>query len=196
MTEALLKAGNHIITAITRVESQNKFPASVVPKKVDYNKPETLIEALRGQDVLVITLSGRTPKETDIQLINAAGEAGVAWIIPSEWGPDTANEVLVSDLIAFQPKGEQSHCICTINETLADQELLYLQWPLAMPSQILVRVLTSLYVPASGTSGVWLCPRALGLTLPTALSLFSTRVRLRSLRQLCHRYANILQPLL
>lgn len=84
MTEALLKTGKHTITAITRVDSQNKFPKGVISKNVDYNKPETLVEALRGQDALVITLSGQTPKETEMQLINAAGEAGVTWILPNE----------------------------------------------------------------------------------------------------------------
>ncbi len=75
-------------------------------KHVDYDKPETLVEALRGQDALVITLSGHTPKETEARLINAAGEAGVAWILPNEWSPDTANEALVKDVFVFQSKGE------------------------------------------------------------------------------------------
>ena len=108
MTEALLKTGKHTVTAITRVDSQNKLPEGVISKKVDYSKPETLVEALRGQDALVITLSGLTPKETETQLINAAGEADVPWILPNEWSPDTANEELVKDMFLFQPKGEQS----------------------------------------------------------------------------------------
>ena len=108
MTEALLETGKHTVTAITRVDSQNKLPEGVTSKKVDYSKPETLVEALRGQDALVITLSGLTPKETETQLINAAGEAGVPWILPNEWSPDTANEELVKDIVLFQPKGEQS----------------------------------------------------------------------------------------
>lgn len=116
MTEALLKTGKHTITAITRVDSQNKLPEGVISKKVDYSRPETLVEALRGQDALVITLSGYTPKETEIQLVSAAGEAGVAWILPNEWSPDTANEAMVKDVFVFQPKGERSHCVCTIRD--------------------------------------------------------------------------------
>ena len=106
MTEALLKTSKHTITAITRVDSQRKLPEGVITKQVDYDKPETLVEALRGQDALVITLSGHTPKETEMQLINAAGEAGVAWILPNEWSPDTANEALIKDVFIFQSKGE------------------------------------------------------------------------------------------
>ena len=114
MAEALLKTGKHTVTAITRVDSQSKLPEGVIAKKVDHDKPETLVEALRGQDALVITLSGHTPKETEMQLINAAGEAGVGWILPNEWSPDTANEALIKDVFIFQAKGEQSHRICTI----------------------------------------------------------------------------------
>ena len=112
MTEALLKTGRHTVTAITRIDSQNRLPEGVIAKKVDYKKPETLVEALRGQDALIITLSGHTPKETEMQLINAGGEAGVAWILPNEWSPDTANEALVKDVFVFQSKGEHFHCIC------------------------------------------------------------------------------------
>lgn len=49
MTEALLKTGKHTITAITRVDSQNKLPEGVISKKVDYNKPESLVEALKAK---------------------------------------------------------------------------------------------------------------------------------------------------
>jgi hypothetical protein len=111
MTEALLKTGKHTVTAITRIESETKIPEGVVSKKVDYSKQETLVDALRGQDALIITLSAFTPEETARQLINAAGEAGVAWILPNEWSPDTANEGLIKDLFMFPPKGKQSHHI-------------------------------------------------------------------------------------
>ena len=87
------------------MNSQSKLPDGVESKKVDYSKPETVVDALKGQEVLVITLSGHTPKETEMVLINAAGEAGVSWILPNEWSPDTANDALVKDVMLFQPKG-------------------------------------------------------------------------------------------
>lgn len=117
MTEALLKTGKHTVTAISRVDSQTKLPEGVISKMVDYDNLETLVEALRGKDALVITLSGRTPKETELQLIKAAGEAGVAWILPNEWGPDTANEAIVRDMFAFQPKGVQSPWIHSFGDS-------------------------------------------------------------------------------
>ena len=106
MTEALLRTGKHTITALVRAGSQNKLPDGVIPKQIDYSRPETLVEALQGQDALVITLSGGTPHEIDLALVNAAGEAGVPWILPNEWGPDSANKDLIKDIPIFQPKGE------------------------------------------------------------------------------------------
>lgn len=107
MTAALLKTGKHTVTAITRADSQSKLPEGVIVKKVDYSKPETLVEALRGQDALVITMGGHTPKEIHLALFNAAGEAGVSWIMPNEWSPDTANEGLIKDLFIFPANGKQ-----------------------------------------------------------------------------------------
>lgn len=81
MTEALLKTGKHTVTAITRVDSQSKLPEGVILKKVDYDKPETLVEALRGQHALIITLSGRSPiQQAEGKLVKAAAEAEVPWM--------------------------------------------------------------------------------------------------------------------
>ncbi len=45
-------------------------------------------------------------KDTETKLIEAAGEAGVKWILPNEWAPDTANEALVKDVFVFAGKRE------------------------------------------------------------------------------------------
>lgn len=107
MTEALLKTGKHTVTAVTRDDSQAKLPDGVIVKKIDYNNPATLVEALKGQDALVITLSGHA-LDAEAKLVTAAAEAGVSWILPNEWSPDSANEVLVKDVFIFQGKGEQA----------------------------------------------------------------------------------------
>lgn len=93
------------MTALTRDTSQ-KFPEGVTTKVIDYDRPETLVEALKGQDALVITLSGQTPSEIETKLIHAAGEAGVKWIMPNEWSPDTTHEELVKDVFVFASKGK------------------------------------------------------------------------------------------
>ncbi|KAL8735852.1 MAG: hypothetical protein Q9181_002657 [Wetmoreana brouardii] len=106
IAEALLKTSKHTVTAITRTDSQSMLPPGVVVKKVDYSKHETLVEALRGQEALVITISGYAPiQETEEKLVRAAAEAGVPWIsLPNEWSPDSANEGIVRDVFLFAKK--------------------------------------------------------------------------------------------
>jgi hypothetical protein len=103
MTEALLAAGKHTVTAITRHDSKTELPKGVEVKKIDYERQETLVSALRDQEVLIITLSGGAQLEkAQKQLIDAAVEAGVRWVLPNEWGFDTANESLVKDIFISQ----------------------------------------------------------------------------------------------
>jgi len=106
ITEALLKTGKHTVTALTRHDSSSKLPEGVVVKKVDYANSETVVEALRGLEALVMTLGGYTSQETVELIIRAAGEAGVKWLLPNEWSPDSAHEGLVKDVSIFQSKGE------------------------------------------------------------------------------------------
>lgn len=104
MASSLVETGKHTVTALTRNTSQ-KLPDGVIPKVIDYEKPETLVKALQGQDALIITLSGTAPAGTELKLIQAAGEAGVRWILPNEWSPDSNNEGIVKDVFIFAPKG-------------------------------------------------------------------------------------------
>lgn len=81
MAEAFLKTGKHTVTALTRHNSQSTLPQGIISKQVDYEKSETLVDALHGQDALIITLSGHAPiQETEEKLVRAAGEAGVPWM--------------------------------------------------------------------------------------------------------------------
>lgn len=64
----------------------------------------SLVDAFRGQNVLVITLTGFAGKDTRHRLVDAAIEAGVRYIMPNEWSPDTANEALVADVFPFATK--------------------------------------------------------------------------------------------
>lgn len=113
MTEALLRTGKHTVTAITRTDSKNPLPEGVNLKKVDYSKLETVVEALRGQDALVVTLSGHALGLQD-DLTKAAGEAGVPWILPNAWGPDLTNEALVRDVPMFKPFGESLYSCSSV----------------------------------------------------------------------------------
>lgn len=99
MVEALLKTGKHTVTAITRAESSSEPVAGVKVAKIDYNSPDTIVEALKGQDALIITMSVTAPREQSIKLVEAAAKAGVPWIVPDEWGVDTTNEQLGKDVL-------------------------------------------------------------------------------------------------
>lgn len=86
ITKALLAKGQFNITAVSRTESTAKFEEGVKTVHVDYEKPETIVEAFKGQDVLIVTLNVTAPRDTQAKLIKAAAEAGVPWIMPNEFG--------------------------------------------------------------------------------------------------------------
>lgn len=99
MVDELLKLGKHEITAITRTESQAKIPDGVKVAKVSYDDHSSLVAALQGQEVLIITMSVQSPSDTSIKLVEAAAEANVPWILPNEWGCDQTNEALANDIL-------------------------------------------------------------------------------------------------
>lgn len=104
MTNALLATGKHKITVITRPDSQAEFPAGVDIARVDYSSDDlsALVAALRGQEVLLVTLSVRAPPGTVTKFIRAADEAGVKYILPNWYGQDPTNKDLI-DGMGFGP---------------------------------------------------------------------------------------------
>ncbi|QKX53183.1 uncharacterized protein TRUGW13939_00259 [Talaromyces rugulosus] len=88
ITQALLNTGKHTIIAITRQDSDNTLPGGVTVIKVDYNNQESLVEALKGQHVLIITMNVMAPPDTQTRLIYAAATAGVPWVLLNEFGGD------------------------------------------------------------------------------------------------------------
>ncbi|KAK6221957.1 hypothetical protein LQW54_001177 [Pestalotiopsis sp. IQ-011] len=90
----LLKTGKHSVTAITRADSQAAMPDGVQVARVDYDDKASLVAALRGQDVLIVTMSVAAPEGAQIALNEAAAAAGVPWIMPNNWGGDHADEGL------------------------------------------------------------------------------------------------------
>ncbi|KAL8703741.1 MAG: hypothetical protein Q9201_003087 [Fulgogasparrea decipioides] len=99
IVEELLRIGKQKVTAITRQGGTAQMPAGVEVKKVNYDDRSSLTEALRGQDALIITMGARAPPEQQTKLIEAAAAAGVAWVIPNEFGNDNANETLRKDVL-------------------------------------------------------------------------------------------------
>lgn len=98
IVEQLIKKQKHKVTAITRADGSSKVPAGIHDvKKIDYNDSHSLVKALKGQNVLIITMAREAPKETHIRLIDAAVEAGVKWIMPNEWGVDISQVEMGND---------------------------------------------------------------------------------------------------
>ncbi|KAJ9615148.1 ATP synthase F0 subcomplex subunit OSCP atp5 [Cladophialophora chaetospira] len=97
IVEALLKTGKHQVTAITRANSTSKLSDGVTVAKVDYDDQSSLVEALKGHDALLISIAVSAQGEQE-KLIRAAAEANVPWVLPNEWGFDSANEAIINDM--------------------------------------------------------------------------------------------------
>lgn len=95
--DQLLKTGQHTVTAITRGLDTTKVPSGLKVAEVDYDREETVVEALRGQHFLVITLAGAAPVETQPMLIAAAAKAGVTWVMPNTYGSDFMDKTFASE---------------------------------------------------------------------------------------------------
>jgi hypothetical protein len=136
MTEALLKTGRHTVTAITRVDSNGTLPEGVQVKKVDYSNPSSLVEALQGQDALIITMAPMAPPDTQSKLIQAAADASVPWVLPNEWSPDTANEALVKDVFPFQKMRKARDLIEQLGKSSYTAVItsFWYEWSLAFPA--------------------------------------------------------------
>lgn len=89
------------VTILTR-QGGKDFPAEVAVKIVDYNSVPSLEAALRGQDALVSAMAFEAIHEQK-NLVDAAVNAGVRRMIPSEYGNDTMNPKLATVPI-YQPK--------------------------------------------------------------------------------------------
>lgn len=93
ITQALVSQGKHMITVLTRAGSNAIIPEGVHSiKHVDYESQSSLVEALKEQDALIITMNVQAGPAAQIALINAAEDAGVKWIMPNEYSIDPAHD--------------------------------------------------------------------------------------------------------
>ena len=124
LAEHLLKTGKHLVTAIARPSSTSQLPEGVQIAHVEYSGDDdtALVEALRGQQVLIITMSVTAPSDTISKIVRAAAKAGVLYILPNWFGHDAANDALCND--SLLSKGRDS--ICAEIESLAVSSYLLL----------------------------------------------------------------------
>ncbi len=90
IVEALLSSGKFTVTVTSRKESKATFPDQVKVVKTDYSE-DSLVEAFRGQDVVISTIGGTAIGE-QTTIVEAAVKAGVKRFFPSEFGSDTSNK--------------------------------------------------------------------------------------------------------
>ena len=74
------------MTAISREGSEIPLPNGVNVKRVSYDDQSSLVKAMEGQDVVIITMNARAPEEQHHKLVKAAAEAKVPWVFPNEYG--------------------------------------------------------------------------------------------------------------
>jgi hypothetical protein len=101
LTEHLLATGQHTITAITRITSTSKLPKGINIVRVNYTSEDdkdvaALVDALRGQQVLLVTMSHKALSTAKL-LVRATAAAQVPHILPNWFGHDDANTQLISD---------------------------------------------------------------------------------------------------
>jgi hypothetical protein len=101
-----MKTGKHTVTAISRIGSKSPLPKGIKVANVDYSNEQSLIDALKGQQFLFISVAVTAPPDTQDKLIRAAGKAGVPWIMPNGYGSDPLNEKYTTE--NFTARGMQA----------------------------------------------------------------------------------------
>lgn len=104
IADQLLKTGKHVVTAITRPNSTSHFDANINVSRVDYGGDDdtALVDALRGQQALIVTMSVTAPRDTTPKLVRAAAKAGVSYVLPNWFGHDIANDKLCDESMLSQ----------------------------------------------------------------------------------------------
>jgi hypothetical protein len=97
LVRALLATGKHKITAVTRPNSTSSIPEGVNLIKADYTDHAALVSAFKGQQFLIITMAVFAPADTHANLVKAAGEARVPYIMPNWYGGDPRNAEMAKE---------------------------------------------------------------------------------------------------
>jgi putative NADH-flavin reductase len=80
IAKEMIAQGKHKVTALTRPDSTSKLPEGLhAVKKIDYESKESLVEALKEQDVLIITMGVMANPQHMQNLFYAAAGSGVRY---------------------------------------------------------------------------------------------------------------------
>lgn len=135
IAKSLLDRNRFTITAITRPDSTSQLPSGIKVAKASNDDHDALVAALRGQDVLLITLSVLAPEGTQAKLIRAAADAGVPWVVPNDWGFDTADEAVVNDVpgCSKHPQARKDILDTGVSSYISFTTGFWYEWSLAIP---------------------------------------------------------------
>ncbi|RYP46613.1 hypothetical protein DL768_007235 [Monosporascus sp. mg162] len=98
-----LVATGHKVSVLSRPESTATFPSTVTVHKGTYDDEAFITRILQGQEVLILALNyGAVTAQGP--LIRAAATAGVAYVVPCEFGSDATHEPLGARLDLFSAK--------------------------------------------------------------------------------------------
>ena len=98
---ALVAAG----FAVTIISTSPNTVNSVAPVVyANLNNKEELVNALRGQDAVVVCIARGGAIQAQITIIDAAVEAGLKLFVPSEFGADTLADSLMDAVPIMQAK--------------------------------------------------------------------------------------------
>lgn len=91
--KALSETGKHNVTALVREDSKGTLPEGVDVIRVNYDDEASIVNALKGQQFLAITLGVQAPSDLHAKIAAAAGKAGVTYVMPNTFGypVDSAN---------------------------------------------------------------------------------------------------------
>lgn len=132
--KALLSKGVHTITAIQRNESTSEFSSEVIVKRGSFEDESFLVNALQGQDAVVVIVPIPNMDLGD-RFIRAAAKAKVPYILPTEFGVDTPNVENEHSMMA--PKVARRRLV---------EELGVSSW---------IAVINSFWLDANVQSGLW-----------------------------------------
>ncbi|THY75332.1 NAD(P)-binding protein [Aureobasidium pullulans] len=132
MLERITATGKFNIKLLVRnqISSYANIPKGVQSiHQVNYYDHKSLVEHLKGQDIVIVFTSFVPGNELDrkqIALVNAAIDAGVKYFIPSEWAPDTAGRMgsvqdghgptLPTDMVLAPKRVTHNYLLCRAAE--------------------------------------------------------------------------------
>lgn len=66
---------------------------------IDYDDEDTIVAALKGQQIIIITMAPQAPRDTHSKLVQAAAKAGVPYVMPNGYGPDIEDVKFGEDIL-------------------------------------------------------------------------------------------------